>query len=158
MTDHLFAKLFIVTSAIAGFVLASLPAEMLPAEILPASSESLEAWARFGVAGGCLVIVLVGLFYTAPRLTREHRDTVNGMCAAHERTIARICDSHASGMREMRTEQREDNHSMAESVGRLAESVDAMKEAIHEEGRSQRNLQLQQIEQLMTLHHGVKES
>lgn len=142
MHEHLAAKLLIVASAGAGLIVGDLPASDL------LSSDQVEAWARFGVAGGCLLILLAGLFYTIPRIMKDHRQSLNEAHASHERTVDRICVGHENGLQAMRIGQNEDSVALGENLDRLAESIEAMRKDNAAEGLLQRSLLQQQVTQL----------
>jgi hypothetical protein len=125
MTEHLPAKLMLVVSAAVGFVASTIPTEIT----------GIESWAKEGVAGLALVSLVITLTYLIPRLSRDHKEAHLAVCATHERTIDRICGSHAASVREMRSEQREDGRELGGKLDRLSSSVDAMKEAYHEDSR-----------------------
>ena len=133
MTEHLIAKL---VTAIAG--IGMIAAAAMPDDLMPFSTEHVEAWARFGVAGGCLLIMVIGILYTVPKMARDHREALNEAHATHERTINRICESHAGSMREMRAEQREDGLNLGKQLDRLTDAFTSVREAIHDEGKKNR--------------------
>lgn len=143
MDEHVLAKLVAVSSGVIGVVVAT-----VPESVTPWPGDQIEAWARFGVAGGCLLVMLISIGFTMPRMAKDHRAAINEAHATYERTINRICDSHAGSMREMRAEQREDGTAIGKQLDTLAGSVDRMRDAFHEEGRLQRELQQKQLTQL----------
>lgn len=143
MDEHLIAKLVAAMSGVIGVVVAT-----IPDAVTPWSTEQVEAWARFGVAGGCLLVMVIGILYTVPKMAKDHREALNAAHAAHERTINRICESHAGSMREMRAEQREDGTAFGKQLEALTGSIERMRDAAHEEGRMQRDLLAQQLTQL----------
>lgn len=140
MTEHLVAKL---VTALAG--MGVVVAAAAPEEFFPFSAEHVEAWARFGVAGGCLLIMAIGLLYLIPKIIREHRQQVNEAHATYERTIDRICTSHAASMQEIRESHREDGRDMGKALDRMATSIEGMKDAIHEESEIQVKILQQQL-------------
>lgn len=143
MTEHLIAKL-VTALAGAGVVAAA----TIPDEAVPWSAEHVEAWARFGVAGGCLLIMVIGLLWVLPKIIRDHRDSMNDAHATYERTVDRICTSHAGSMQEIRDSHREDGRDLGKALDRLTTSVDGMRNAIHEDSETQVKLLQQQVAHL----------
>lgn len=148
MTEHLVAKLTLAAAGAVGFVAAAMPGSLLGQSDLPFGVEEVEAWARFGVAGGCLLIMVIALCYTGPKMAAAFRAAIDKTLEAHERTIDRICTSHAASMREMRIEQREDSQAIAAGMNRIAESVATANESQRKDALAKNALLQQQLDQL----------
>lgn len=152
MTEHVIAKLLIVAAGLVG-----LAATSIPSELLPISNDQVEAWARLGVAGGCLVIVMVGMLYVMPRQIKAGQEALNQAHASHERTVALICQGHATSMASLQSSLHEDSDSLGEHLNRLAETVEELRKDNYQDGVLQRTLLQQQVTQLKEIKTDAQE-